>query len=80
MSLESQNHKVAKVCSGSSQDKVVEAEKNNQLIIDFLAGKYRIMITTDLLSRGVDMRKVTLVVNLELPKYYRDAHSAMNQP
>jgi len=34
---------------------------------DFLAGKYRILLTTNLLSRGIDMRKVTLVVNYELP-------------
>ena len=36
-------------------------------INDFLAGKYRILLTTNLLSRGIDMRKVTLVINYELP-------------
>lgn len=36
-------------------------------ISDFLAGKYRIMLTTNLLSRGIDMRKVTLVINFSLP-------------
>ena len=34
---------------------------------DFLAGKYRILLTTNLLSRGIDMRKVTLVINYNLP-------------
>lgn len=36
-------------------------------INDFLAGKYRILLTTNLLSRGIDMRKVTLVINYALP-------------
>ena len=40
---------------------------------DFLAGKYRILLTTNLLSRGIDMRKVTLVINFELPlKIFED--------
>jgi len=32
-----------------------------------MTGKYRIMLTTNLLSRGIDMRKVTMVVNYDLP-------------
>lgn len=40
---------------------------------DFLAGKYRILLTTNLLSRGIDMRKVSLVINYELPlKFFED--------
>jgi superfamily II DNA/RNA helicase len=40
---------------------------------DFLAGKYRILLTTNLLSRGIDMRKVTLVINFELPlRFFED--------
>jgi len=38
-----------------------------QQINDFLAGKYRVLLTTNLLSRGIDMRKVTLVINFDLP-------------
>lgn len=71
--LAGQGHKVAVVSSNTSKNIAEEAEKNNQAIVDFLAGKYRVLISTDLLSRGVDMRKVTLVVNLELPKYYADS-------
>ena len=42
-------------------------------INDFLAGKYRILLTTNLLSRGIDMRKVTLVINFDLPiKIHKD--------
>jgi ATP-dependent RNA helicase DDX19/DBP5 len=38
-----------------------------------LEGKYRILLTTNLLSRGIDMRKVTLVVNYNIPlKFFED--------
>lgn len=47
--------------NGKSADYVQEQ------INGFLAGKFRILLTTNLLSRGIDMRKVTLVVNLSLP-------------
>jgi superfamily II DNA/RNA helicase len=71
-SLESENHKVASVLSNNMSDRVKEADQNQKNIEDFMAGKYRILISTNLLSRGIDMRKVTLVVNLELPRQYSD--------
>ena len=70
--LEQENHKVVTVSSNNMKDKFSEAKINQQNIEDFLAGKYRVLITTNLLSRGIDMRKVTFVVNYELPKSYLD--------
>lgn len=32
-----------------------------------MEGKVRILLTTNLLARGIDMRKVTLVINYNLP-------------
>lgn len=49
------------------------ADYLQEKITDFLAGKYRILLTTNLLSRGIDMRKVTLVVNLSLPFKIRES-------
>lgn len=34
---------------------------------DFRAGKTRVMITTDLLARGIDIQQISLVINYELP-------------
>jgi ATP-dependent RNA helicase DDX19/DBP5 len=34
---------------------------------EFRAGKNRILVTTNLISRGIDNRKVNLVINLDLP-------------
>ena len=35
---------------------------------DFKSGKTRVLIATDLLARGIDINKVTLVINYDLPK------------
>lgn len=37
---------------------------------DFRAGKVRVLITTNLLSRGIDNRKVSVVINLDIPFIY----------
>ena len=37
---------------------------------EFRAGKTRILVTTNLIARGIDNRKVNLVINLDLPYHY----------
>ncbi len=39
-----------------------------KIMQDFRAGKSRVLISTDLLSRGIDVHQVALVVNYDLPK------------
>jgi translation initiation factor 4A len=34
---------------------------------EFRTGSFRILITTDLLARGIDMQQVSLVINFDLP-------------
>ncbi|KAL9657464.1 hypothetical protein ABK040_016731 [Willaertia magna] len=43
-------------------------EARNSSLEAFKSGKYDIMIATDVLGRGIDIKGVTLVVNYELPK------------
>jgi translation initiation factor 4A len=40
----------------------------NAIVAEFKAGSVRVLITTDLLSRGIDIQQVSLVVNYDLPK------------
>lgn len=42
-------------------------EERNAVMQDFRSGKTRVLITTDILSRGIDVQQVSLVINYELP-------------
>lgn len=68
--LDNQGYKIATVYSDMNEANRAETNSNN--IDEFLQGKYRILATTNLLARGIDMRKVTLVINLEFPKKFQD--------
>jgi translation initiation factor 4A len=39
-----------------------------EIMDDFKTGKTRILITTDLLSRGIDVQHISLVINYDIPK------------
>ena len=40
----------------------------DHIMRDFRTGAARVLISTDLLARGIDVQQVTLVINFELPK------------
>ena len=45
-------------------------EQNNRkhIMEEFREGKIKILITTDILSRGIDIQQVSLVINFDLPR------------
>merc|ERR1711981_685100 len=44
-------------------------QKERELIMrEFRSGSSRVLITTDLLARGIDVQRVSLVINYDLPK------------
>ena len=45
----------------------MEVEERRRRMDDFRAGKSRVLISTDLLARGIDVHQVSLVINFELP-------------
>lgn len=61
LKLAEQGHKCEILTSDMSQ------EDRKAVMDEFKAGKIRILLTTNLLSRGIDNRKVNLVINLDLP-------------
>jgi translation initiation factor 4A len=46
---------------------ITQADRDN-IMREFRTGKTRVLITTDLLARGIDVQQVSLVINYDLPK------------
>jgi translation initiation factor 4A len=44
------------------------SEERNKIMEDFRAGKIRILLSTDLLARGIDIQQLSLVINYDLPR------------
>lgn len=47
-------------------------EERAEAYQDFRGGGFRVLVATDLASRGLDMPEVELIVNYDLPKHYKD--------
>jgi len=45
----------------------MDVSERKKRMEDFRAGRTRVLISTDLLSRGIDVQQVSLVINYELP-------------
>ncbi len=45
----------------------MEQEDRNRILDSFRSGSTRILITTDVLARGIDVQQVSLVINFDLP-------------
>jgi translation initiation factor 4A len=41
-------------------------QERNQIMDDFVQGKFRILITTDVLARGIDVQQISLVINYDM--------------
>lgn len=59
--LEKQNFTVNILHGDMTQD------ERNEVMSQFRSGGVRILITTDILSRGIDIQQVSLVINYDLP-------------
>ena len=46
----------------------MEAKDRSLIMKEFRAGNTRILISTDLLSRGIDIHQISIVVNYDIPK------------
>jgi ATP-dependent RNA helicase DDX19/DBP5 len=49
----------------------MDINDRQKILDDFKAGKIKILVSTNLLSRGIDARKVSLVINLDMPYTFK---------
>lgn len=46
----------------------MSGKERSQIMKEFISGSSRLLISTDLLARGIDIQQVSLVINYDLPK------------
>merc|ERR1711934_1315857 len=46
----------------------LEQKERDLIMREFRSGSSRVLISTDLLARGIDVQQVSLVINYDLPK------------
>lgn len=59
--LRNKNYRVAAMSSDLEQD------KREEIIREFTAKKIRVVVATDVISRGVDIKNIDLVINFDVP-------------
>lgn len=64
--LRRNNFKNSAISSTYSQD------ERTQILLDFKNGKINILVTTNLLSRGIDVENVNLILNFDIPPKAED--------
>lgn len=47
--------------------KEMTPEQRDRILEDFREGKFKVLISTNVLARGIDVLQVSLVVNYDLP-------------
>jgi ATP-dependent RNA helicase RhlE len=50
----------------------LEQDTREQVLLDFKNRKTKILIATDILSRGIDIEDIDLVINYDVPRYSED--------
>ena len=61
--LENHNHAVHCMHGEMPQN------ERDKIMYSFRKGKIRILITTDIIARGIDIQQVSIVINYDIPRY-----------
>ena len=55
---------------------VIKQEEENTFYNDFKSGSYRVLISTNITARGIDIQQVSTVINYDIPK---DEHTYLHR-
>ncbi|KAI5181053.1 ATP-dependent RNA helicase DDX49/DBP8 [Nematocida sp. AWRm80] len=58
--------------NAGSLTRLTESKERHEAFHKFRSGLLRVLVTTDIASRGIDIRDITLVINYDLPNDYVD--------
>ena len=47
----------------------MQQKEREGILINFRSGKHRILLATDIISRGIDIQQVSLVINYDMPRH-----------
>jgi superfamily II DNA/RNA helicase len=53
---------------------LIDQKERDVILNEFRTGSSRILITTDLMARGIDVHQVSLVINYDIPKQNFDKY------
>lgn len=71
--LKGDGHAVSKICgSRVGGETQLDPHVRDQIMSEFRAGETKVLVATDVLSRGIDVPAVTLVVNYQLPLMFEE--------
>merc|ERR1719238_1140256 len=74
--MKAEGHAVSLICGGQKtgpDSGPVDIGMRDKVMSEFRSGVTKVLISTDVLARGIDIPAVTLVVNYELPVNFRDS-------
>lgn len=72
-------HAISVICgSQSGTGERMDHEIRDQVMDSFRSGESKVLIATDVLSRGIDVPQVTLVINFDIPVRFNSAGAGGN--
>mmetsp|Transcript_70792 Transcript_70792/g.162302 ORF Transcript_70792/g.162302 Transcript_70792/m.162302 type:complete len:492 (+) Transcript_70792:21-1496(+) len=75
--LADEGHTVSLICgSQTTGPERLDPTERDRVMDEFRSGKTKLLVSTDVLSRGIDVPQVTLVVNFEIPTVFEHASEA----
>merc|ERR1712203_334001 len=69
--MKAEGHAVSLICgTQKTGPEQIDVAYRDRIMDEFRTGVTKVLISTDVLARGIDVPAVTLVVNYELPTFY----------